>query len=77
MPARTLGLILSLWLFFTAFVWSRSPASFANACAVGVLAAASSLAGMAAARARFVATGLSAWLLASAFLLPQRSPFTF
>ncbi len=77
MPARTLGLILSLWLFFSAFVWSRAPASFANACAVGILAAAASLAGMAAPRARFVATVLSAWLLASAFLLPRRSPIAF
>ncbi len=77
MPARTLGLILSLWLFLSAFVWSRSPASFANACVVGLLAAASSLAGMAAPRARFVATALSTWLLASAFILPRRSPIAF
>jgi len=31
MPARTLGLMLSLWLFFSAFAWHRSKEGFANA----------------------------------------------
>ncbi len=77
MPARTLGLILSLWLFLSAFAFPRPPASMTNAWVVGLLAAVSSLVGMRAARARFVATALSAWLLAAAFVLPRRTPVAF
>ncbi len=77
MTARTLSLLLSLWLFFTAFAWPRSFPSMTNAWVVGLLAAAASLAGMGASRARFAATALSAWLLASAFILPRRSPIAF
>lgn len=76
MPARTLGLILSLWLFVSAFAFPRTPASMTNAWVVGLLGAVSSVAGMHAVRARFVATALSAWLLAAAFMLPRRSPLT-
>lgn len=77
MPARTLGFVLSLWLFFSAFAWPRSSASFTNAWVVGLLAAVFSVAGMSKPRARFVDTALSAWLLASAFVLPHRSPVSF
>ena len=73
MPARTLSLILGLWQFFSAFALPRTPASFANAWIVGLLAAVFALAGMSAGRARFVDTALSAWLLASAFVLPHRT----
>lgn len=72
MPARTLGLILSLWLFVSAFAFPRPPASMTSAWVVGLLAAVSSVVGMQAARARFVATALSA-----AFVLPRRTPVAF
>jgi hypothetical protein len=74
MPARTLNLILALWLFFSAFAWPRSSASFTNAWVVGLLAAIFAVIGMTNARARFANTALSAWLLVSAFVLPLRSP---
>jgi hypothetical protein len=77
MAARTLGLILSLWLFFSAFAWPRSSGSFANACLVGLVAGVAALAGMHRPRARFVAVALSAWLLVSAFVLPRRSGIAF
>jgi hypothetical protein len=73
MSARTLSLILGLWQFFSAFVFPRTPASFANAWIVGLLAAVFALAGMSVRRARFADTAVSAWLLASAFLLPRRT----
>jgi hypothetical protein len=72
-PARTINLMLALWLFFSAFAWPRTPASFSNAWVVGLLAGVFAFAGMRREGARFGDTALSAWLLASAFLLPQRS----
>jgi hypothetical protein len=74
MPARTLNLILALWLFFSAFVWPRTASSFTNAWLVGLLAAVFAVVGMTNAKARFANTALSAWLVVAAFVLPQRSP---
>lgn len=73
MAARTLTLMLGLWLFFSAFAWPRTPASFANAAAVGVLACVAGLAAMWRSRARLAGAALSAWLLAAALLLQQRA----
>ncbi|HEX9399052.1 MAG TPA: hypothetical protein VF912_02985 [Anaeromyxobacter sp.] len=77
MPARTLGLMLSLWLFFSAFAWHRSKEGFANAWLVGLFTAVASVAGMRSPRARFVATALSIWLVVAAFVLPRASPVAF
>jgi hypothetical protein len=73
MPARTLSLMLALWLFSSAFAWPRSGAAFANAWIVGLLSAVVAVVGMTRARARFANTALSAWLLVSAAVLPHRS----
>jgi hypothetical protein len=74
MAARTLNLLLGLWLFSSAFTFPRTPASMRNALAVGALVAALSVASMLhRVWLRFVNTALSAWLLVAAFLLPQRS----
>ncbi len=73
MPARTLNLILGLWLFVSAFVWPRAGATFANAWIVGLLAAIFAVMGMTNGRIRFANTALSAWLLVSAAALPHRS----
>ncbi len=56
-----------------AFAFPRSPEGFANAWLVGLFAGVASLAAMRSPRARYVAVALSAWLLASAFILPRRS----
>jgi hypothetical protein len=73
--ARTLNLMLALWLFFSAFAFPRSPQSMTNAWVVGLVTAVVSVASMLRrARLRYVSTVLSAWLLAAAFVLPQRSP---
>jgi hypothetical protein len=71
MAARTLNLILALWLFFSAFAFPRSAASFTNAWLIGLLAAVFALAGMRSPGARFANTTLSAWLLVSAFVLTR------
>jgi hypothetical protein len=77
MAARTLGIILSLWLFFAAFAFPRPPASFLNAWLVGLVSGVSALAGMRSSPARFVETALSAWLVASAFLLTRGAGLAF
>jgi hypothetical protein len=77
MTARTLGLMLSLWLFFSAFAMPRSPESFANAWLVGLVAAVAAFVGYRSPRARFLDTALSAWLLVAAFVLPRRSGLAF
>jgi hypothetical protein len=74
MPARTLNLMLALWLFFSAFAFPRTTPSFTNAWAVGLLAAIFAVLGMTRAKARFANTALSAWLVVAALVLPQRSP---
>jgi hypothetical protein len=73
MPARTLNLLLALWLFFSAFAWPRPAPTFTNAWVVGLLGATFAVMGMTTPKARFANTALSAWLLASAFVLPHRS----
>lgn len=72
MPARTLDLMLGLWLFVSAFAWPREAPEFANAWLVGLACAVCSVVAMYSARARYVVTTLSAWLVAAAFLLPHR-----
>jgi multisubunit Na+/H+ antiporter MnhE subunit len=77
MPARTLHLILGLWLFVSAFAFQRTPSAFTNAWIVGLASAVVALAAMTRAPARYVNTLLAAWLVVSAFALPHRSPAAF
>jgi len=77
MAARAINLMLGLWLFSSALAWPRYPASLTNAWIVGLLSSVFAVVGMFSSRARLVDTALSAWLLASAFLLPQRSTLGF
>jgi hypothetical protein len=75
MAARTLNLMLALWLFFTAFAFPRTVPSMTNAWAVGLVVSIFSVASMLRrAKLRYVNTALSAWLLASVYVLPQRGP---
>lgn len=74
MAARTINLMLALWLISSAFAMPRGAASAANAWILGVVISILSVASMLRkVWLRYVNTALSAWLLASAFLLPQRS----
>lgn len=77
MPARTLTLILGLWLFVSAFAFQRTSPAFTNAWVVGLASAVFALAGMTRGAARYGNTALSAWLLVAAFALPHRSPAAF
>jgi len=71
MPARTLNVILGVWLFVSAFAWPHGPAAFANTWIVGLLVAIFALVAMRTPLARWINTALSIWLFISAFALPH------
>ncbi len=76
MPARTLNVIIGVWLFVSAFAWRHSPASFTNTWIVGLLVAIFALVAMRTPAARFVNTALSIWLFVAAFALPHATSGT-
>jgi hypothetical protein len=76
-PARTLNLILGLWLFVSAFAFQRTSPAFTNAWVVGLGSAVVAIAAMTRGAVRYGNTALAAWLLVSAFALPHRSPAAF
>ncbi len=76
MPARTLNVILGVWLFISAFAWAHSPASFTNTWIVGLLVAIFALISMRTPSSRYVNTALSIWLFIAAFALPHVSSGT-
>lgn len=74
MTARTLTFVLGLWQFFAAFAIPRTRPSFAIAWILGLAAAALSVAGLSAPRARFGTLAAGVAVLASAFVLSHRTP---
>ncbi len=77
MPARTLSLVLGLWEFFAAFAIPRMQPSFRAAWILGLLAAAFSVAGITAPRARFGTLAAGLLVLLSAFVVPHRTPIAW
>jgi hypothetical protein len=76
MPARTLNVILGVWLFISAFAWPHTPASFTNTWLVGLLVVIFALIAMRTPSTRYVNTALAIWLFISAFALPRASVAT-
>ncbi len=68
--ARYVNLILSVWLFISAFVWVHSPAQQTNTWICGVLGAIFALVALSVPAVRYLNTVLSIWLFISAFALP-------
>jgi hypothetical protein len=73
MPARTLNVLLGVWLFISAFAWPHTLASFTNTWIVGLLVAIFALIAMRAPAMRYVDTALAIWLFVATFLLPHSS----
>ncbi len=73
MPARTLNVIIGVWLFVSAFAWRHTFASFTNTWIVGLLVAVFALVAMRTAAARYVNTALSIWLFVATFALAHVS----
>ena len=70
MAARTLNVLLGIWLFISAFVWTHSAAQMTNTWILGVLCVVFALVAMRVAQVRYLNTALAVWLFISAFVLP-------
>ncbi len=72
MAARTLNVILGIWLFISAFVWPHTSSQFANTWILGVLCVVFALIAMRSPPVRWLNTILAIWLFISAFALPHQ-----
>ena len=73
MAARTLNVLVGIWLFISAFCWPHASAQFINTWICGVVCVVLALIAMRFEQARFVNTLLGIWLFISAFALPHNS----
>lgn len=76
MAARTLNVILGIWLFISAFAWQHTTAQFTNTWILGVLCVIFALIAMRVPQVRYVNTILAIWLFISAFALPHANAAT-
>ncbi len=70
MAARTLNILIGIWLFVSAFVWPHTTAQMTNTWILGVLCVVFALVALRLEQARFLNTALAIWLFVSAFVLP-------
>jgi hypothetical protein len=73
MGARTANVILGIWLFISAFVWTHSQAQLTNTWILGVLCVVFALIAMRVEQFRYLNTALAIWLFISAFALYTHS----
>lgn len=72
--ARIVNLVVSAWLFISAFVWPHTMAQRTNTWILGLIGFVISLVALSAdSRARYLNTILAIWLFISAFALPSTS----
>jgi hypothetical protein len=69
MSARTVNVILGIWLFLSAFLWSHTAGQLTNTWICGALCTGIALISMPMPNARYLNTGLSLWLFVSAFAI--------
>jgi hypothetical protein len=74
---RVINLVLGIWLFLSAFIWTHTPAQFNNAWIVGLASALAAAIAMRADELRCVNLLLAIWLLISAWGLRTITPATF
>lgn len=73
MAARSLNILLGIWLFISAFAWAHSTPQLTNTWILGVLCVLFALLALRVAPARYLNTALAVWLFVSAFVLPGSS----
>ena len=73
MAARTLNILLGIWLFISAFIWTHSQAQLTNTWILGVLCVAFALIATRVEQVRYLNTALAVWLFISAFALNSQS----
>jgi hypothetical protein len=71
-----LNILLGIWLFISAFVWTHSQAQLTNTWILGVLCVVFALIAMRMQQVRYLNTALAVWLFISAFALPGSSRAT-
>lgn len=76
MAARTLNILLGIWLFISAFIWPHTSAQMTNTWILGVLCVIFALIALKIEQVRFLNTALAVWLFISAFVLPVQSTGT-
>jgi hypothetical protein len=74
--ARAVNIVLGIWLFLSAFLWTHSAAQMRNTWVCGVLIAAFAAVAFAVPVVRYLNTALAVWLFISAFALPSISQAT-
>ena len=74
--ARYINLLLSAWLFASAWVWVHSLAQETNTWACGIAGAVFALIALSVPAVRYLNTLLSIWLFISAFVLPTSNSTT-
>ncbi|MDR0966999.1 MAG: hypothetical protein LBM75_10985 [Myxococcales bacterium] len=70
MTVRAVSILLSIWLFVSAFLWVHTGVQFTNTWIVGVAGVAFSLLTMFASGFRYANMLLGLWLFISVFVLP-------
>ncbi|HTO98407.1 MAG TPA: SPW repeat protein [Myxococcales bacterium] len=73
MAARTLNILVGVWLFISTFCWAHSQAQMTNTWILGVLCVVFALVAMRTEWMRYLNTALATWLFISAFVLPSTS----
>jgi hypothetical protein len=71
MAARTINILLGIWLFISAFAWPHDLAQRTNSWICGVLCVAFALLALRVPRARWLNLILGGWVFVSAFFLGQ------
>lgn len=74
--ARIANIILGVWLFISAFLWTHSQAQLTNTWIVGLAVIAVALIALAAPPVKYINTALAIWLFISVFALPAVTPGT-
>jgi hypothetical protein len=69
MAARTLNILVGIWLFISAFVWAHSPALLNSTWICGVLCVIIALIATRVATVRYLNVVLGAWVFVSPFVL--------
>lgn len=70
MTVRVVSILLSVWLFISAFIWVHTGIQFTNTWIVGIAGVAFALLTMLSPAFRYLSTLLSLWLFISVFVLP-------
>lgn len=73
MAARTVNVILAIWLFVSAFIWPHTGAQMTNTWILGVIVFVFALLAMRIPNVRYVNALAAIWLFISAFALPRIS----